>query len=178
MPSDSFPGTTALYTGATPRTSGIWYDDTWDRELYSFASNCTGRPGFNVLNDESLDLNSTAIDGGGGFNLTHLSYRKTDWGYCSYQLPHDFMRVKTIFEVVRENGGFTKLTEKHPAYEVFNGPSGTGVYVTDNSFIAYGRKFTCQKSMPSLLPSVQRRHTMIYIGRRYSTGPLETSVSP
>jgi Type I phosphodiesterase / nucleotide pyrophosphatase len=129
LPTDSYPGTTALYTGATPRTAGIWYDNTWDRSLYSFGSNCVGPPGFNVLNDESIDINSTAIDGGGGFDVTGLSYRKTSWGSCAYNLPHDFLRVKTIFEVVRENGGSTKLTDKHPAYEIFNGPSGTGLYV-------------------------------------------------
>ena len=129
MPTDSFPGTAALYTGATPRTTGIWYDDTWDRSLYSADSNCTGPPGFEVVNDESIDANSTALDGGGAFNLTNLSYQKTSWGSCAYLLPHNFLRCKTIFEVVRENGGFTKLTDKHPAYEIFNGPSGTGVYV-------------------------------------------------
>ncbi len=30
-PSDSFPGTTALVTRASPRDSGIWWDDGWDR---------------------------------------------------------------------------------------------------------------------------------------------------
>lgn len=34
-PSDSFPGTCAFYTGATPKTTGVWYDDTWDRSLYA-----------------------------------------------------------------------------------------------------------------------------------------------
>lgn len=128
MPTDSFPGTTALYCGATPRTSGIWYDDTWDRSLFS--EGCQGNPGFEVQNSEVIDVNSTALDGGGAFNLSLLSYEKTAWGSCAYLFPHNFLRTKTIFEVVRENGGFTKLTDKHPAYEIFNGPSGTGVYVT------------------------------------------------
>lgn len=34
-PSDSFPGTSAFFTGSTPRTTGVWYDDVWDRSLYS-----------------------------------------------------------------------------------------------------------------------------------------------
>lgn len=129
MPTDSFPGTAALYTGATARTHGIWYDTTWDRSLFPASSNCTGPSGFNVVGDETIDVNSTALDGGGAFNFTHLAYEKTSWGACSYHLPHNNLRTKTIFEVVRENGGFTKLTDKHPAYEMFNGPSGTGVYV-------------------------------------------------
>lgn len=47
------PGTSALYTGETARTHGIWYDDTYERSLYSAASNCTGPPGFEVLEDET-----------------------------------------------------------------------------------------------------------------------------
>lgn len=34
-PSDSFPGTCAFYTGSTSRTTGVWYDDIWDRSLYA-----------------------------------------------------------------------------------------------------------------------------------------------
>lgn len=33
FPSDSFPGALAQYSGAFPRTTGLWYDDTWRREL-------------------------------------------------------------------------------------------------------------------------------------------------
>jgi predicted AlkP superfamily pyrophosphatase or phosphodiesterase len=44
-PSDSFPGTIAQYTGASPRTHGVWYDDIWDRSVYPKGSNCTGPPG-------------------------------------------------------------------------------------------------------------------------------------
>jgi hypothetical protein len=133
MPTDSFPGTAALYTGATPRTHGIWYDNAWDRSYFPYSANCTGTPGFNVVVDETIDANDTLITGGGAFDLTHLPYAKTIWGACNVLLPHNLIRAKTIFEVVRENGGFTKLTDKHPAYEIFNGPSGTGCYVFQNS---------------------------------------------
>jgi predicted AlkP superfamily pyrophosphatase or phosphodiesterase len=44
-PSDSFPGTLAQYTGATPKTTGVWYDDIWRRDYYAPGSNCTGPPG-------------------------------------------------------------------------------------------------------------------------------------
>jgi Type I phosphodiesterase / nucleotide pyrophosphatase len=107
MPSDSHPGTTALYTGALPRTHGIWYDTVWNRAL--FGEGCTGPPGYNVRNDETIDANSTALDGGGAFDITQLSWRKTSWGSCAYLLPHSYLRTSTIFEVVRNNGGFTKL---------------------------------------------------------------------
>ena len=44
-PSDSFPGTIAQFTGASPRTTGIFYDDAYDRTFYLPSSNCSGPPG-------------------------------------------------------------------------------------------------------------------------------------
>src|SRR6478735_8676718 len=32
-PSDSFPGMLAMITGGTPRSTGVYYDDGWDRTL-------------------------------------------------------------------------------------------------------------------------------------------------
>ena len=43
-PSDSFPGTIAQLTGGSPRTTGIWYDDIWDRSIYSAHTDCSGSP--------------------------------------------------------------------------------------------------------------------------------------
>ncbi|KAL8685217.1 MAG: hypothetical protein Q9218_007898, partial [Villophora microphyllina] len=34
-PSDSFPGTLAQFTGASPETTGVWYDDAYDRTFYA-----------------------------------------------------------------------------------------------------------------------------------------------
>ncbi len=44
-PSDSFPGILAQYTGATPKTTGVWFDDTWDWTFYAPGSGCAGEPG-------------------------------------------------------------------------------------------------------------------------------------
>ena len=44
-PSDSFPGTLNQFTGASPRTTGVWYDDTFDRAFFPAGSDCTGTPG-------------------------------------------------------------------------------------------------------------------------------------
>lgn len=48
-PSDSFPGAMNLFTGASPRTHGVWYDDTYDRKFWlpysTTGSNCQGPPG-------------------------------------------------------------------------------------------------------------------------------------
>lgn len=48
-PSDSFPGTIAQVAGGTPKTTGIWYDDTWDWTYWNPSSNCTGAPGANGI---------------------------------------------------------------------------------------------------------------------------------
>jgi hypothetical protein len=45
FPSDSFPGTLAQYTGAFPRTTGVWYDDVFDKSFYAPNSSCSGAPG-------------------------------------------------------------------------------------------------------------------------------------
>jgi len=41
--------------------------------------------------------------------------------------PHQFPRVNNVFELVKAAGGRTAWSDKHPAYEFLNGPSGTGV---------------------------------------------------
>jgi predicted AlkP superfamily pyrophosphatase or phosphodiesterase len=44
-PSDSFPGTMNQFTGASPHTTGVWYDDTYDRTFFEPGSNCSGPAG-------------------------------------------------------------------------------------------------------------------------------------
>jgi len=48
-PSDSFPGSLNQFTGAHPRTTGVWYDDTYDRTFYppfsTTGTNCAGPAG-------------------------------------------------------------------------------------------------------------------------------------
>src|SRR5690242_9942113 len=44
-PSDSFPGTLAPLTGGTPKTTGVFYDDSYDRKFFAPGSNCKGAPG-------------------------------------------------------------------------------------------------------------------------------------
>ncbi len=41
--------------------------------------------------------------------------------------PHDAIKSNTIFEVVKAAGGYTAWADKHPAYDLVNGPSGHGV---------------------------------------------------
>jgi len=126
-PSDNLPATAALFAGASPRNSGIWWEQSYDRSLYPGRSNCTGPQGAECDYSEAGDLNSFALDGGGGFNLSYLPMQKTAWGTCEVVLPHNFIRINTIFEVGRENGLVTAYADKHPSYEFLNGPSGVGL---------------------------------------------------
>jgi hypothetical protein len=124
MPSDSFPGLLAMITGGTPKSTGVYYDDSYDRSLSPPGSNCATK-GAEIVYDESIDKNPDAIDGGGGINPAALPLDPAKG--CKPVWPHDFLRVNTAFEVVKAAGGRTAWADKHPAYDLVNGPSGTGV---------------------------------------------------
>ncbi|KAK9327357.1 alkaline-phosphatase-like protein [Lipomyces starkeyi] len=126
-PSDSLPATASIFSGTFPRSNGIFWETVWDRALYNGGSNCTGPIGAIADWSEAGDLNSSAIDGGGAFNLTYLPMRLTSWGTCETLLPHNFIRTNTVFEVGRGNGLVTAYADKHPSYEFLNGPSGVGL---------------------------------------------------
>src|ERR1700761_96524 len=133
-PSDSFPGLASLVTGGSPVTTGLWYDDTYNRALSPPAQTdglgnpggtCPGVIGTNVAWDEAVDKDLTKLDGGGGLNPAFLV--RDPRNGCKTVLPHEYLRVNTIFEVVKSAGGKTAWTDKHPSYEWTNGPSGKGV---------------------------------------------------
>ena len=46
---------------------------------------------------------------------------------CRPVLPHRYLRVNTVFEVARAHGLRTAWSDKHPAYEILDGPSGSGI---------------------------------------------------
>ncbi|HET6283342.1 MAG TPA: alkaline phosphatase family protein [Polyangia bacterium] len=124
VPSDSFPGVLAVMTGGTPRSTGVYYDLSYDRRLAAPASDCSQR-GTVVDFTESVDRNSKVIDGGGGLDESKLP-RDPDHE-CGVVYPHQFLRVNTIFEVAKASGLRTAWSDKHLSYEIVNGPSGTGV---------------------------------------------------
>jgi predicted AlkP superfamily pyrophosphatase or phosphodiesterase len=132
-PSDSFPGLVAQVTGGTPKSAGVFYDNSYDRTLFAPGSNCQGRPGTNTVFDESIDNNSLIDTAGGtlGQPVTQINPAKLPMaligGKCVPVYPHNFIKVNTIFEVIRAHGGRTAWADKHPAYDLINGPSGKGV---------------------------------------------------
>jgi len=132
-PSDSFPGMIAQVTGGTSRSTGVFYDDSYDRTLFAPGSNCEGPAGAEVQFAENIDKNKDALDAGGtlGQPLTQIDPAQLPLsnasGVCKPVYPHDFIRVNTLFEVVRAEGGHTAWSDKHPAYDILNGPSGAGI---------------------------------------------------
>jgi type I phosphodiesterase/nucleotide pyrophosphatase len=138
QPSDSFPGLTSLVTGGSPITAGFWYDVTYNRktsppaattpyiaEVGTPSGPCPGQIGGVVEYDEAVDIDLTQLNGGGGINPNFLP--RDPFNNCAPIYPHQYLRVNTIFEVVKWNGGTTAWTDKHPSYEWTNGPSGKGV---------------------------------------------------
>jgi hypothetical protein len=66
VPSDSFPRLVAQVTGGDPRTTGVYYDDSYNRRLLPPGSSCTpGQTsglGTEVTYFEVLDRNLNSID--------------------------------------------------------------------------------------------------------------------
>jgi hypothetical protein len=144
VPSDSFPGMVAQATGGNPASTGVYYDDSFNHELLpAGTTNCAGaKPGVEVTYFEQLDKNLHALDAGQGLaglpgnilqmtgnpdTLIDPTQLPVDPSTCQPVYPHSYLKVNTIFEVARAAGLRTAWSDKHPAYEILNGPSGTGV---------------------------------------------------
>jgi hypothetical protein len=126
--SDSFPGLLALVTGGSPVSHGLFYDVSYDRTLFDPSNvTCQGPAGNAMILDESIDRYS-----GGNVSLNVIDPAKlprgrNESGQCVAMYPHNIIRTNTIFEVVKSKGGRTAWADKHPAYDLVNGPSGKGV---------------------------------------------------
>jgi hypothetical protein len=126
-PSDSFPGMLALVTGGTPKSTGVYYDDSYDRTLYAPGPlGCTQSVGTEVVLDESIEYDSTLLFSG-GINAENLPWQKDSSNNCTHVFPHNFVKVNTVFEVLKFAGFYTAWADKHPAYDILNGPSGKGI---------------------------------------------------
>jgi hypothetical protein len=144
VPSDSFPGMVGQLTGGNPASTGVYYDDTWNHELLpAGTTDCAkATPGVEVTYFEQLDLELHALDAGEGLSglpgsilqmtgdpttLIDPSQLPVDPKTCKPVYPHSYLKVNTVFEVAREAGLRTAWSDKHPAYEILDGPSGAGV---------------------------------------------------
>lgn len=147
-PSDSFPGLTALVTGGTPKTTGIYYDVAYDRSLDAPAvttgngvqagpcSPGAAPTGTTTEYEEGIDLDQSKLNGGApGAGLTEGGIRSIDpkklvrdpKAGCAPVYPWDFVRTNTIFGVIHAAGGYTAWSDKHPAYASVAGPGGNSL---------------------------------------------------
>src|SRR5262249_579474 len=112
------------------------YDDSYDRKLAppvgTAFTNVSGFcmqgvfPGTEVIYDETIDKDLTRLDGGGGIDPNALPRDPANG--CAPVYPHQFLRLTPICEFINTNRlGRTAWSDKHPAYEILNGPSGTGL---------------------------------------------------
>jgi Type I phosphodiesterase / nucleotide pyrophosphatase len=142
--SDSFPATAGLVTGGDPGVTGIYYDDTYNYDVFpAGTTKCVGSaPGAPVSYDQSIDVNPNRLDAGQGLkglpgsilqmtsdlrsviNPAALPVSATT---CKPIYPNQYLKVNTIFNVVRDAGLRTAFSEKRPSYLFLAGPSGNGV---------------------------------------------------
>jgi type I phosphodiesterase/nucleotide pyrophosphatase len=150
FPSDSFPGMVGQVTGGNPSTTGIYYDDTWNHDLFPpGTTNCIlPAPGAEVTYFEALDKNLGALDAGQGIvpdptgndpwaNILKMTGDPVDVidplqlpvnpSTCKPIYPNQYLHVNTIFEVAHRHHLLTAWSDKHPAYLILSGPSGEGV---------------------------------------------------
>src|SRR5450755_1913492 len=126
--SDSFPGLLALVTGGSPISHGMFYDVSYDRTLFDPTNtSCSGRAGNTIVFDESIDKYTSANVSLNVIEPAMLPRRLDKQGNCVPVYPHDALKANTVFEVVKAAGGRTAWADKHPAYDLVNGPSGKGV---------------------------------------------------
>ncbi|MDG3016095.1 alkaline phosphatase family protein [Speluncibacter jeojiensis] len=148
VPSDSFPGTVAQLTGGNPKTTGIYYDDAYNRALLpAGTTSCAhAEPGAEVDLTEDMDKNSKEIDAGQGLSglpgsvLSMTGNPSTvidpaklpvDPTTCTPVSPGDYLQVNTVFQVAKQAGLHTAWSDKHPVYEILNGPGGATPSIDD-----------------------------------------------
>ena len=144
VPSDSFPGLLAQVTGGMPKTTGVYYDDSYAHDLFEpGTTNCAAaKPGAAVSFTEGLDKDTTKLDGGQGLsNLPDGILQMTadptqvidqaklpvDPASCAPLTPGNYLKVNTVFAVIHDAGRRTAWSDKHPAYTILNGPGATTI---------------------------------------------------
>lgn len=127
-PSNGFPGMLGIATGGTPLSTGVYWDDSYDRNLYAPGSNCatSPNPGTEVNYTQAIDTSTTTLFP--TIDPTTLPLQLSG-SNCTPVYPHQFTRTNTVFEAIHSglSGSRTAWADDHPSYDILNGPSGTGV---------------------------------------------------
>src|ERR1051326_9087937 len=150
-PSDSFPGLTAIVSGGTPRSFGVFYDVAYDRVLappqHTTGNGLLGGPchpnqvnGTTTEYEEGIDKNQQFLNGTAGISTKHRDrgissidstrMPRDPFNNCQPVYPWNFVRTNTIFGVIHAAGGYTAWSDKHPAYSSVAGP-GDGSSLDD-----------------------------------------------
>jgi hypothetical protein len=144
-PSDSAPGTMALLTGGDPKLTGVYYDDSYDRTMYTPAAqtstgtqDCSGPPGAETMYAENVDAQAPTFNNPNGnrpiigatLDPTQFPYAKQN-GKCQPVAPNDFLRANSIFSVASQAKLWTAWADKHPVYNLEAAGNGTPNSVDD-----------------------------------------------
>ena len=150
-PSDSIPSTVGIFTGASPATGGMYYDDAYNRAWFAPSNlTCTGTPGAVIDLKQGINL---ALDGSTGVDPAKVPRQLLN-GKCVPVLPHNMMRVNTVFEVVKAAHMRTAYSEKRPSYDFLNGPSGKGIddlYTPEIACFPFTPPSTCTNALLSIV---------------------------
>ena len=149
-PSDSFPGLTAIVSGGSPRSFGVYYDVAYDRVLappinttgngLAGGTCAAGKPnGTRTEYEEGIDKDQALLNGGapgaaptdGGIaSIDPTRLIRDPFNNCAPVYPWNFVRDNTIFGVIHHHHGYTAWSDKHPAYASVSGP-GDGKNLDD-----------------------------------------------
>jgi Type I phosphodiesterase / nucleotide pyrophosphatase len=144
IPTDSFPGMVGQVTGGNPGSTGVYYDAEYNHNLLRAGTTaCNDQPrGAEVNYFEVIAKNPLSIDSGQGLSglpgsilqltgmprsLIDQAKLPVDPSSCKPIYPHSYLKVNTIFNVIRNHKMRTAWSDKHVAYEILNGPSGNGI---------------------------------------------------
>jgi hypothetical protein len=146
-PSDSSPGLMALATGGTPKLTGVYYDDAYDRTMFTppaqlptgTVQDCSATPGAETQYFENVDTNAPSTANGqiGSRTILHESIDPAQLGYqlvpgkCVPVAPNDYLRSNSIFSVAHQAGLRTAWADKHPSADVMVSGHGTPDAVDD-----------------------------------------------
>jgi hypothetical protein len=180
-PSDSAPGTMGLLTGADPKLTGVYYDDSYDRTMFPPAAqtstgtqNCSGTPGAETMFAENVDVNAPTFSNPNGtrtilgetLDPTQFPYSMQN-GTCSPVFPNDFLRTNSVFSVAHAAGLWTAWADKHPVYNQEVSGHGTPNTVSD----PFNTEINADIIPPSLVDTRGRTVTFP-VTNPDGTGPL------
>jgi hypothetical protein len=137
----------ALATGGTPKLTGVYYDDSYDRTMFTppaqlptgTVQDCSAAPGAEMQYFENLDTNAPSTANGGVGTRTILNEaidpaqlpRALINGKCVPVAPNDYLRSNSMFSVAHQAGLPTAWADKHPSADVMVSGHGTPNAVDD-----------------------------------------------